>query len=69
MQRSEPVRGAFYPWQFGVDHDVLGRGSARDLFDEQLDVRDLRHDPHRTEWVIASVGMLRSHIISSQGFS
>jgi hypothetical protein len=31
----------FVPWQFGVDYDVIGRGSAQDLFDEQLDVRDL----------------------------
>ena len=26
------------PWQFGVDYDVIGRGSAQDLFDEQLNV-------------------------------
>ena len=33
--------GRFVPWQFGVDYDVIGRGSPQDLFDEQLDVRDL----------------------------
>lgn len=31
----------YLPWQFGVDYDVIGRGSAQDLFDEQCDVRDL----------------------------
>jgi len=31
----------FIPWQFGVDYDIIGRGGAQDLFDEQLDVRDL----------------------------
>ncbi len=31
----------YFPWQFGVDYDVIGRGSAQDLFDEQLDVREL----------------------------
>ena len=30
----------YVPWQFGVDYDALGRGSAQNLFDEQLDVRD-----------------------------
>lgn len=25
----------YFPWQFGVDYDVLGRGSAQDLFDER----------------------------------
>ncbi len=27
----------YFPWQFGVDYDVIGRGSAQDLFDEQLE--------------------------------
>jgi hypothetical protein len=31
----------YLPWQFGVDYDVIGRGSAQTLFDEQFDVRDL----------------------------
>ncbi|CBF82111.1 hypothetical protein AN5317.2 [Aspergillus nidulans FGSC A4] len=26
----------YIPWQFGVDYDIIGRGSAQDLFDEQL---------------------------------
>lgn len=35
----------YVPWKFGVDYDVIGRGSAQDLFDEQLDVRDLTDEP------------------------
>jgi hypothetical protein len=46
----------YFPWQFGVDYDVIGRGSAQDLFDEQLDVRDLLRSQDRTEWVIVSTG-------------
>jgi saccharopine dehydrogenase-like NADP-dependent oxidoreductase len=35
----------YFPWQFGVDYDAIGKGSAQDLFDEQLDVRHLRIIP------------------------
>ncbi|WP_407892266.1 aromatic alcohol reductase [Scytonema sp. NUACC26] len=52
----------YVPWQFGVDYDVIGRGSAQDLFDEQLDVRDLLRSQDRTEWVIVSTGMFTSFL-------
>ncbi|BEU26834.1 aromatic alcohol reductase [Paraburkholderia sp. 22B1P] len=52
----------FFPWQFGVDYDVIGRGSAQDLFDEQLDVRDLLRAQTRTDWVIVSTGMFTSFL-------
>ena len=52
----------YFPWQFGVDYDVLGRGSAQDLFDEQLDVRDLLRDQNAVEWVIVSTGMFTSFL-------
>ncbi|CAA9373306.1 Putative oxidoreductase [uncultured Leptolyngbya sp.] len=52
----------YLPWQFGVDYDVIGRGSAQDLFDEQLDVRDLLRSQDRTEWVIVSTGMFTSFL-------
>lgn len=52
----------YFPWQFGVDYDVIGRGSAQDLFDEQLDVRDLLRSQERTEWVIISTGMFTSFL-------
>ena len=52
----------YLPWQFGVDYDVIGRGSAQDLFDEQLDVRDLLRSQTRTEWIIVSTGMFTSFL-------
>ena len=52
----------YVPWQFGVDYDVIGRGSAQDLFDEQLDVRDLLRAQHNTEWIIISTGMFTSFL-------
>jgi len=52
----------YFPWQFGVDYDVIGRGSAQDLFDEQLDVRDLLRSQDRMEWVIVSTGMFTSFL-------
>ncbi|WP_122754610.1 aromatic alcohol reductase [Pseudomonas viridiflava] len=52
----------YIPWQFGVDYDVIGRGSPQDLFDEQLDVRDLLRAQSRTEWVIISTGMFTSFL-------
>jgi hypothetical protein len=52
----------FFPWQFGVDYDVVGRGSAQDLWDEQLDVRDLLRSQDQTEWVIVSTGLFMSFL-------
>lgn len=52
----------YFPWQFGVDYDVIGRGSAQDLFDEQLDVRAVLQAQARTEWVIVSTGMFTSFL-------
>lgn len=52
----------YFPWQFGVDYDVIGRGSPQDLFDEQLDVRDLLRSQDRTDWVIVSTGMFTSFL-------
>ncbi|KAL3480887.1 hypothetical protein BJX99DRAFT_244061 [Aspergillus californicus] len=53
---------AFIPWQFGVDYDTIGRGSAQDLFDEQLDVRDLLRAQQKTKWAIISTGMFTSFL-------
>lgn len=52
----------FFPWQFGVDYEVIGRGSAQDLWDEQLDVRDLLKAQTGTEWVIVSTGLFMSFL-------
>ncbi|KAJ5388972.1 uncharacterized protein N7496_000040 [Penicillium cataractarum] len=52
----------FVPWQFGVDYDAIGRGSPQDLFDEQLDVRDLLRSQRQTRWAIISTGMFTSFL-------
>lgn len=57
----------YIPWQFGVDYDIIGRGSAQDVFDEQLDIRDmLRSSSSQTEtnlrWTIISTGMFTSFL-------
>lgn len=66
LKLAKAVLGAgvrrYFPWQFGVDYDAIGRGSAQDLFDEQLDVRDLLRSQSRTEWVIVSTGMFTSFL-------
>jgi len=54
--------GRYVPWQFGVDYDAIGRGGAQDLFDEQLDVRDLLRAQSRVEWIIISTGMFTSFL-------
>ncbi len=52
----------YVPWQFGVDYDIIGRGSAQDVFDEQLDVRDLLRSQRDTEWLIVATGMFTSFL-------
>lgn len=64
LARAVLVAGTkhYIPWQFGVDYDVLGRGSAQDLFDEQLDVRDLLRAQTCTSWTIVSTGIFTSFL-------
>ncbi|WP_122581532.1 aromatic alcohol reductase [Pseudomonas viridiflava] len=52
----------YFPWQFGVDFEAIGRGSPQDLFDAQLDVRQLLGAQDKTEWVIISTGMFTSFL-------
>jgi hypothetical protein len=52
----------YVPWQFGVDYDVIGKGSAQDTFDEQLTVRELLRAQNKTEWIIISTGMFTSFL-------
>lgn len=56
----------YFPWQFGVDFDVIGRGSPQDIFDAQLDVRELLRSQHVTEWVIISTGMFMSYLFEPE---
>jgi len=52
----------YFPWQFGADFDAIGRGSPQDIFDAQIDVRDLLRSQHHTEWVIISTGIFMSYL-------
>nr|WP_068887154.1 aromatic alcohol reductase [Pedobacter panaciterrae] len=52
----------YVPWQFGVDYDKIGRGSAQPSFDEQLEVRELLRAQHNTHWIIVSTGMITSFL-------
>lgn len=47
----------YFPWQWGIDYDVVGAGSAQDLFDEQLEVRRLLRAQNEVDWVIVSTGL------------
>lgn len=52
----------FFPWQFGVDYDIVGRDSGQPVFDEQYEVRQLLRAQKHTEWVIVSTGMFTSFL-------
>ena len=52
----------YFPWQFGIDYDTIGRNSAQSLFSEQLDVRDLLRSQSHMEWTVISTGMFTSFI-------
>lgn len=52
----------YFPWQFGVDYDVVGQGSGQPVFDEQYQVRQLLRGQQQTEWVIVSTGMFTSFL-------
>ena len=52
----------YFPWQFGVDFEAIGRGSPQDLFDAQLDVREALRAQDKTEWVIISTGLFTSFL-------
>ncbi|KLO61163.1 2'-hydroxyisoflavone reductase [Delftia tsuruhatensis] len=56
----------YFPWQFGVDFDVIGRGGPQDIFDAQLDVRELLRSQNQTEWVIISTGMFMSYLFEPE---
>lgn len=52
----------YFPWQFGVDYDIVGKGSGQPVFDEQYEVRGLLRKQAQTEWVIVSTGMFTSFL-------
>lgn len=52
----------YFPWQFGMDYDVIGEGSSQDLFDEQLEVRRGLRAQSELDWVIVSTGLFMSFL-------
>ncbi|KAI1131503.1 hypothetical protein F5Y10DRAFT_286435 [Nemania abortiva] len=52
----------YFPWQWGIDYDIVGAGSAQDLFDEQLEVRKLLQAQAEVNWVVVSTGLFVSFI-------
>ncbi|HHH1473732.1 aromatic alcohol reductase [Pantoea sp. B9002] len=52
----------YFPWQFGVDYDVVGKGSGQQVWDEQLEVRHLLRQQNATAWVIVSTGIFTSYL-------
>ncbi|MFD2440659.1 MULTISPECIES: aromatic alcohol reductase [Alphaproteobacteria] len=52
----------YFPWQFGVDYDIVGRGSGQPVFDEQYEVRQLLRSQQDVEWVIVQTGMFTSFL-------
>lgn len=52
----------YFPWQYGIDYDAIGAGSAQDLFDEQLEVRSLLRSQNATDWIIVSTGLFMSFL-------
>lgn len=52
----------YFPWQFGIDYDVVGKGSGQQVWDEQLEVRHLLRGQNTTGWVIISTGIFTSYL-------
>ncbi|KAI4184683.1 MAG: hypothetical protein L6R41_004585 [Letrouitia leprolyta] len=52
----------YYPWQFGVDYDIIGPDAAGGLFREQCQVRELLRAQEATKWTIVSTGMFTSFL-------
>ncbi|KAI0005724.1 hypothetical protein F4779DRAFT_597859 [Xylariaceae sp. FL0662B] len=58
----------YLPWQWGIDYDAVGAGSAQDLFDEQLEVRGILRESTAggttttTDWVVVTTGLFMSFL-------
>lgn len=56
---ASPTR-PYFPWQFGVDYDIIGRGSSQDLLSEQLCGGQPLRQQTGIDWVIVSTGLFMS---------
>lgn len=52
----------YFPWQFGVDYDLVGKGSGQQVWDEQLEVRQRLRAQSETVWTIISTGIFTSYL-------
>lgn len=52
----------FFPFQFGMDYDMIGEGNSEGLFDEMLEVRELLRGQDRIGWTIVSTGLFVSYL-------
>lgn len=52
----------YLPWQWGLDFEAVGAGSAHDLFDEQLAVRKRLGEQTATDWLVVSTGLFTSFL-------
>ncbi|KAI4162341.1 MAG: hypothetical protein LQ342_004055 [Letrouitia transgressa] len=53
----------YFPWQFGIDYDIIGPDAAGGIFREQCKVRELLRAQKRTRWTIVSTGMFTSFLL------
>lgn len=52
----------YFPWQFGMDYDIIGKGSSQELFDEMLEVRSLLRSQNEVGWTVISTGLFMSYL-------
>ena len=55
----------YYPWQFGVDYDIIGPDAGNGLFREQCEVRKVLRGQQDVSWTILSTGMFTSFLLES----
>ncbi|KAM0716684.1 hypothetical protein Q7P37_008129 [Cladosporium fusiforme] len=56
----------FFPWQFGLDYDVIEQNTRHSLFSEQVSIRNLLRAQKDTKWVIVSTGMFLSFLFRDE---
>ncbi|CAN8097593.1 unnamed protein product [Discula destructiva] len=56
----------YFPWQFGVDYEAIGEGSAQDLFDEMLQVRHMLRAQQETHWTVISTGLFMGYLFLAE---
>lgn len=55
----------YYPWQFGVDYDIIGPEVGGGLFREQCEVRRLLRAQTEMRWTIVSTGIFATFLFEA----